>query len=166
MTRRLAIAALASTLAACATTDDPAKGGFISGIANLSDGTYERRQQALKTSLEDEQDVNAQKTREAERVNAQRDAVSAERTAAESRYAALQSELNGLKTKLAAARKRNAALKKETAALEGQIADLETKARMVQNDTFTPDPERQKRLEALRAEKEALEREVDMAIRR
>lgn len=56
-------AALAALIAlpGCARTDDPAKGGFFSGIANMSDGTYERRQQERKEALENAQDINQQK---------------------------------------------------------------------------------------------------------
>lgn len=164
--RHFLVAALAAGLAACATTDDPSKGGFMSGIKNLSDGTYQKRVDDRQKTLENEQDANLQQTRALERVNAQSADVKAERAAAEARYASFQRDLDGMRGRLAAAEKANAKKKGEVAALNKQVDALQAKTRMVQQDTFTPEADKQKRLEALRKEREALDLEVEMLIRR
>lgn len=164
--RHLGILALAACLAACATTDDPSKGGFVSGLKNLSDGTYQKRVDDRQKTLENEQDTNLQQTRALERANAQSADVKAERAAAEARYASFQRDLDGMRGKLATAEKANTKKKNEAAALNKQIDSLQAKTRMVQQDTFTPDPDKERRLEALRKEREALDLEVEMLIRR
>jgi chromosome segregation ATPase len=158
--------ALAAALTACATTDDPSKGGFFSGVKNLSSGTYEQRVNERQKTLENEQDTNTQQTRSLERANAQSADVKAERDAAEARYAGFRKELDGMRSRLAAAEKANTKKKAEVAALNKQIDALQAKTNMVQQDSFTPDAEKQKRLDSLRREREALDREVDMLIRR
>ncbi len=161
MTRRRPLClAAALLLGACnATTDDPAKGGFFSGLKGLSEGTYDRRLQERERSLQDEEDANLRSQRQAQRVAAQRDAVAAQRNAAEARSAALRKELGGLKARLGRAKADTAGLQRDIDALEARIA-------LVGQDSFTPEPEKLKRLEALRREKEALDREVEMAVRR
>ncbi|CDK97426.1 conserved protein of unknown function [Magnetospirillum gryphiswaldense MSR-1 v2] len=164
--RLLAVLGLTTTLAACATNDDPAKGGFFSGMKNLSDGTYDKRVNERQKTLENEQDVNLQQTRSLERANAQSADVKAERDAAEARYASFQRELTTMRSRLAAAEKANAKKKAEVAALNQQIDGLQAKTNMVEQDSVTNEAEKQKRLEALRREREALNREVDLLIRR
>lgn len=164
---RLAAAiALTSALAACATTDDPSKGGFFSGVKNLTDGTYQQRVDDRQKNLENEQDTNLQQTRALERTNAQSADIKAERNAAESRYASFQRELDGMRARLAAAEKANTKKKAEVATLNKQIDAIQAKTNMVQQDSFTPDSGKQARLDSLRKEREALEREVDLLIRR
>lgn len=160
------MAALAAGLAACATTDDPSKGGFLSGMKNLSDGTYQKRVDDRQKTLENEQDANLQQTRALERANAQSADVKAERDAAEARYASFQRDLDGMRSRLTASQAANAKKKTEVAALTKQIDTLQAKTRMVQMDSVTPDADKQKRLESLRKEREALDMEVEMLIRR
>jgi len=152
-------AALAATLVlgGCQTSEDPAKGGFFSGVANLSDGTYDKRQQERKQALENEQDANQQKQRELERTNAQRDAVAAERVRAEKKYAALTAEIKTLKSRLAKAQGNHATLQREADALQAKID-------MLKADSFTPEAEKKAQLDALRKEKADLENQVDAAI--
>jgi chromosome segregation ATPase len=164
--RTLAALGLACGVAACTTTDDPSKGGFISGMKNLSDGTYKNRVDERQKTLENEQDANLQQNRQLERVNAQSADLKAQRDAAEARYAGFQRELDGMRSRLAAAEKANARKKTEVASLNKQIDSLQAKTRMVEQDTFTPEPDKQQRLESLRREREALDREVEMLIRR
>lgn len=151
-------------LGACETSSDPSKGGFISGIKNLSDGTYERRVDERQKTLENEQDTNVQQNRALERVNAQGAAVRAEREAAEARYSAVRKDLDDLKAKLAKTEAGNARKKRQVADLNKQIDALAAKVQLVQQDSFTPDADRQKRLEALKRERDALDREVGLLV--
>lgn len=154
-------AALAALIAlpGCARTDDPAKGGFFSGIANMSDGTYERRQQERKEALENAQDINQQKQRELERTNAQRDAVAKQRAQVEAQAASLEKEVAALKSKLAAA-------KTQRGDLQRQADILQAKIDVLKQDTFTPPADKQARLDALTREKADLEKQIDTAIGR
>lgn len=168
MQSRTLLLALGATLAlsACQTNQDPSQGGFLSGVSNLSNGTYERRVQERQETLENEQDVNLQRNRSVERLNAQSADVRASRNAAEADYIEMNRELNSLRAKLAKAEAANASKKAEAAALQQQIDALAAKMKMVQQDTFTPDADKQTRLDALRRERSALEREVDLLVGR
>lgn len=155
------IAALAAAVAlgGCARSEDPAKGGFFSGIASMSDGTYDRRQQERKEALENEQDVNLQKQRELERTNAQKDAVATQRAQVEAQAAALDREMASLKAKLSKVSSQRADLRRQADILQAKIDVL-------QQDTFTPPADKQTRLDALRKEKTELEKQIDTAIGR
>lgn len=155
------IAALAALVAlgGCARSEDPAKGGFFSGIANMSDGTYDRRQQERKEALENEQDVNLQKQRELERTTAQKEAVATQRAQVEAQAAALEREVATLKSRLAKA-------KTQRGDLQRQADILQAKIDVLQQDTFTPPADKAARLDALRKEKADLEKQIDTAIGR
>lgn len=157
---------LALSVSACATNDDPSKGGFFSGVKNLSDGTYSQRVDERKKTLEDAQDQNVQQQRALDRANSERDAVAAQRGAAESKLTAMNNDLAALQKKLAAAKTANAKAKRDVADLQDQVSDLQQRVDMVKQDSFTPDAEKQARLDKLKKEKEALESQIDMALRR
>lgn len=158
--------ALALAVSGCTTSEDPAQGGFLSGVKNLSDGTYQNRVDQRQKALEDEQDKNTQQSRTAERLAAQSADVKAQREAAEAKYTDFQRSLTTTRNKLATAEKANSKKKTEAASLNRQIDSLEKKIKLLQQDTFTPDADKQKRLEDLRKEREMLEREVDLLVRR
>jgi chromosome segregation ATPase len=168
MTSRTLLLALGTTLAlsACQTNQDPSQGGFLSGISNLNNGTYERRVQERQEALENEQDINLQRNRSVERLNAQSADVRASRNAAEADYLQMNRDLSSMRSRLAKAQAANASKKAEADALQKQIDALAAKAKMVQQDTFTPEADKQARLDALRAERQALEREVDLLVGR
>lgn len=146
-------------LSACAPNKDPAQGGVLSGIGNLISGGYEERVKERRETLENEQDLNTQKQREHERTLQEQESVAADRAAVEKRYAALQKELRDLKRTLGKAEKYNGDLKEEIEALEAKIAQL-------RSDPVTPEPEKRKRLDALRQQKDGLSRQVDRALGR
>ncbi|MBN2752767.1 MAG: hypothetical protein JXQ84_08670 [Rhodospirillaceae bacterium] len=152
-------ACVAATVAlgGCATHDDPAKGGFFSGIVNLSDGTYTKRQQDRQTALENEQDANLQKQRELDRTNAQKDAMAAQRAQTERRYAVLEGEIKVLKAKLVKAKGSHADLQRQADILKAKID-------MLRNDPASSEAEKAERLKALRQEKADLENQIDLAI--
>lgn len=163
---RLAAAVLTLALASCAAETDPHKGGFFSGLKNLADGTYDRRVAERQTTLENEQDTNLQQNRALERAKEQSASVAADRKAAEDRYAAFTRELADLKKRLSQGIANNATKTREAADLTKRIAALEAKIKMVQQDSVTPDAAKAQRLDALKRESEALDREVEMLIHR
>lgn len=148
-------------LMGCSTTDDPNKGGFVSGLMGVS-GAYDRRQQALDEKLQDEKDITTQKQRELERANAEKDATAAQRSVKEQKYAALQKDLAALRKRVKDAAAKDAQMRKEADRLNAEISDIEARARMAQRSPLS-DQDNQKRLEQLQKEKAALERELDLA---
>lgn len=160
------VVALSFALVGCSTNDDPAKGGFFSGVKNLTDGTYSQRVDERKKTLEDAQDQNTQQQRSLDRTNSERDAVAAQRTASETKLATMNKDLAAIRKKLASANSANAKAKRDVADLQQQVSDLQAKVDTVKQDSFTPDAEKKARLDALQKEKEALESQVDMALHR
>lgn len=143
--------------AGCARTEDPAQGGFFSGLANMTDGTYDRRQQARHEALENEQDKNLQQQRELERTNAHRDALAAERARIEADAAGLDREVAALKAKLARAKSSRNDLSHQADVLQGQIDVL-------RRDSFSPPADKQARLQELQKQKAELEKQIDTLI--
>lgn len=143
----------------CVNDGDPAKGGFLSGMAHMTTGTYEKRKMEREEALQDQNDEKLRNERTLARVEAEGDAVAAQRRAAEKRFSAFSADLAALRKRISGAKLANVAIERDIKALEAKMA-------MLQQDTFTPEPERQVRLDQLRKEKELLEQQVDLAIRR
>lgn len=144
-------------LNACATTEcDPSRGGFVRGIGCSADGKYSARQQEKQQTLSEEQQRSDELKANYEATQTDQARVRRERQAAERKYAALQDDLTTMREKLAAAKVTNVALENELAALENEV-------RLLQQDAFTPEADKQARLEKLRRRKELLESEVETA---
>jgi chromosome segregation ATPase len=95
--------ALAAGLAACQVNEDPAEGGFISGVTNLATGGYEERideREAELGTLEGEQSALELRAAEIRRQQAELDA---EIASAEGQLATLRRRLADLRLQLAAA---------------------------------------------------------------
>jgi septal ring factor EnvC (AmiA/AmiB activator) len=147
---------LAVFVSACTTAEcDPSQGGFIRGIACT--GKYEQRQEEKQATLTEEQVRQKTIQDDYTRTKAEQDATERKRKAAERKYAALQSDLDAMRAKLSRSKTANKDL-------ERKIADLEAKNKLLQDDTFSPEAEKEKQLQKLRGQKEALEREVDLAL--
>jgi septal ring factor EnvC (AmiA/AmiB activator) len=92
------VAALALVVAGCATSQDPAEGGFISGVQNLSDGTYAKR-------VEEKEKTVAEKSAEAGSLEAEKSRLEAEIGATETDLAAARREVIRLRYALTSAKK-------------------------------------------------------------
>ncbi|WP_114393941.1 hypothetical protein [Oleisolibacter albus] len=159
MTRVGAILAASLLLSACQTDADPSKGGFLSGVQGITSGGYEQRLQDKQQSLENAQDQQVQRQREVERLTAQQQAVARQRTQAEQKLAALNSDLDKAQAKLSTARK-------DTSKLKQQVESLKKRIALAEQNPYLDDGEKARQLETLRKEKEALEQEVDLAVKR
>lgn len=158
--RWLVIAVVAFAIGACSTMEcDPSRGGFVRGIGCAASGSYGERQQQKQATLQQEQQRQQSLHSEYQRTTDEQAVVRAERQAAERKYASLQSDLKAMKAKLAKSKSGNQDL-------EQKLAELEAKTDLLQKDTFTPDNQKQEQLNRLRAEKDALETEIDQALQR
>lgn len=126
----------AVVVAACATTDDPSRGGFVSGVQGLSSGAYEERIREREANLE--------------RMRALQQDLEQE-----------SSELEALKRQrqqqLADERRKLEALDRDTRALEQRLVDLEAE----QGASDRRLPELQRRLQDLQARLAQQQRAVD-----
>lgn len=147
---------LAVFVSACATGDcDPSQGGFIRGIGCT--GKYEERQEQKQATLIQEQGRQQSIQDDYAKARSEQAAVRQQRQEAERKYAALQNDLDAMKSKLARSKSTNKDL-------ERKIAELEAKNKMLREDTFSPQVEKEKQLQKLKGQKEALEKEVDLAL--
>lgn len=90
-------------LSACAApSQNPADGGFVSGVKNLSDGTYERRVQEREAAVKAGEDQTFVLQGETRDVAAETARVEAEIAAAEGELAAAKREIVRLRYELAA----------------------------------------------------------------
>jgi len=102
--RWLAATGAVVLLSACATTDDPREGGFISGVQGLSSGTYERRVREREDNLEKLRAMQQELEREG---------------------AALETEKSAREQALAQERRKLAELDGDIRSLEARLAELD-----------------------------------------
>lgn len=154
------LAVVALGLSGCATIDcDPSQGGYLRGIGCSAGGAYEQRQQEKLVVLSEERARQAQLDSDYRRAVAEQKTVRAQRGSAERQYAAFRSDLDKMSLRLSRSKTRKSGLERE-------IADLKAQAKMLEKDTFTPESEKAERLDRLMRQKAALEREIDMALKR
>jgi septal ring factor EnvC (AmiA/AmiB activator) len=123
-------------LAACATSENPADGGLVSGVRNLSDGTYERRIEEREARVEAERAETAA-------LEGERDAVAAE-------TARIEAEIARTEGELATARRDLVRLRYE-AESRGREIPPEVEAKVVAVTTAkAEEPDPAARLESLR----------------
>lgn len=157
----VALGGVGSTLAVgCATTEcDPSQGGYLRGIGCTASGAYEQRQVEKRELVDQERWRQSDLEADYQRTQAEQAAVRKQRQAAEKRYAALQHELDGLRKRLKQGKANNQKL-------EAEIDDLKRQTDLLEKDSFTPDAKKAARLNELQRQKEALERQVDLAVGR
>lgn len=151
-------------LAACNTSQDPARGGFVSGISGLASGSYEERRLQKETELKREQ-ARAQQLREEQAATeTEREAAAREREAAERRLSALAQDLDRLDHRLQEALRDERADGERIGALRGEVADLERQRRLLAADPVATGSEKARRLSELEERKAALERALTAAL--
>lgn len=114
-------------LAAC--SQDPARAGFFGGLSNMASGTYDQRQQALETQLQDTQDQQVQKQRELERVQSQQADVQRQYQALQQRYAAVNRDVVRLRKTIQSGVKN----KEKAAVLARKLDQVEQETRLLQS---------------------------------
>lgn len=137
-------------LGGCARTEDPARAGFFSGIANLADGTYERRGAELDRRAADSEAQARYLEQRAAALETERRQLDAEEQALRARTARLDAELAAMRRRLAEARRQQGADQARLAELQARADAL--RRRQEQVEQAPPDP-------ALTAEIERIERE-------
>lgn len=80
-------------LAACASSENPADGGFLSGVQNISDGTYERRVEEREATVDEGREETAALETEREDVAEETARVEAELARAEGEVEAARRDL-------------------------------------------------------------------------
>lgn len=112
----------------CATTNDPAKGGFISGVAALANGAYDDRLEQKEYTLEEERQRSNELRYQANKSKQDRAAAEQELAAIQTRYEMLNHQMEELRTQVNAARRtknlderKYRQLLSETEALEKQM---------------------------------------------
>lgn len=114
-------------LGAC--SQDPARAGFFGGLSNMASGTYDQRQQALETQLQDTQDQQVQKRRELERMQSHQADVQRQYQTLQQRYAAVNDDVVRLRKTLQTGIKN----KEKAAVLARKLDQIEQETRLLQS---------------------------------
>lgn len=152
---------LALGVAGCATDPNPAKGGFIDGLAGLSNGTYQNRANQREQNLTEMRDSSAR----LEAQNRDLQMALAESKATEKSYRAelaeLQGELTTLDSRLKKAKARNQAQAAQKKELEIRLANLKGRTQVIHTrSTSANDAAVQAELNRLKAEKDVLKQQI------
>lgn len=131
---RAALALGSLALGACQTNDDPAEGGLIDGIANLSTGGYQKRLDERQSTLTEAEQRQATLRDEAAAADARRARAASELAAAETQLASLDGELRELSDELLKAETSGRLKKTEKERLEREVEDLKDRLALVSNN--------------------------------
>ncbi len=101
------------TLTACATTDDPRKGGFFGGIGGLSSGAYETRVQQRQDELNRQKNISDELKQES---------------------SSLENEARAKESELATEQKRLADMEEKLSALQADVDKLKARSEKQKND--------------------------------
>lgn len=153
-------------LAGCAATDDPAEGGFFTGMANLSSGAYEERLDRKRGELDAAQTEHARLEEHAAGVERDRAAVSAELAAAEQRLAVLRADMDDLDRRIEDASAGAALDQQELNRLNEELADLKQSERLLATDPVVGIDAKAKRIDELERRKKVLEETLAKALAR
>ena len=124
-------AALAATLAlaACEVTDDPRRGGLVSGIWGLSTGAYDERLEERETRLEAERRSNEDLERDLEDLQREEARLAAQKDVFNATMVRLARKLHDLEAELRAFERSESADRAKVMELEADIRDLERRHR-------------------------------------
>lgn len=145
----------------CATNPDPAKGGFIDGLAGLSGGTYQTRVDQRQQNLDQMRQASTQL--EAQNRDLQQNLASSKATEQSYRaeLAQLQGDLTGLDSQLKKAKAKSQAQAAQKKDLDQKLADLKAKTQaMSTKSAGANEAALQEELNKLKAEKETLKQQI------
>ncbi|MCB2100625.1 MAG: hypothetical protein KDE22_07130 [Rhodobacterales bacterium] len=165
MWQRLTALVGAGLLAAgCQTTDDPSKGGYLSGINALNTGAYDRRLEDKRNTLEAERQRGRALDQDLRRSRAEQARLSEQTAAAERQLANLRTELNGLERRIAEATRNHSASQSELAALKDEIDDLQRSRSLLAADPVVDVETKRRRLADLERRRALLEKALEEAL--
>ena len=165
MWHRMAGVTLAGLVAAgCQTTDDPSRGGYLSGVSALNTGAYDRRLEAKRETLDAERNRGRALDRDLQRTRAEQARLSGERDAAERDLATLRTELNGLQRRIDQATRNRSANRAELAALRDEIEDLQRSRSLLAADPVADTNTKRQRLAELERRRALLEQALEEAL--
>lgn len=138
---------------------DPAQGGFFRGVGCSASGAYGDRQEQRYASLRQERMQQDVLRKEYSDVLQEQEDTSAQRAALQGQYAALQRDLRSLQASLRTSRS-------SSTSLEQQVSRLQAAATKGQAGASASNAESAARLKELQQQRDALEREIEIALGR
>jgi len=147
---------VALPLGGCQTSEDPAQGGFFSGLSGLSSGAYERRLQSRQAELVSAQQSQTGLRAQTERAHAEQAEVKASLAKNEREMQALQNDVQRLRTQLAKERRQQKAGQNAVGEMEREVEQLGAQLALLQKAPGLSDKQQQERLNSLKQRYETL----------
>lgn len=151
----MALAAL--LLAGCEANPDPARGGFASGVAGLSSGSYQARLDQKEAELTAAEAERAALEEEAAIAEREQTRVSSQVDEAEKRLAKLRRDVAKLEKQIANASRQQRLSGKELAALEAEVQDLRLARNLLESDPVVDIETKRQRIAKLEKRQRLLE---------
>jgi chromosome segregation ATPase len=145
------------TTGGCATTSDPSKGGFVSGVTSLSRGAYEERLEQKKQVLQQEQSRLDQLQSEAARSEQDKLDADQELSIIENCSKALRRQIVDLRRKVEKARHAQSKDVEEYRQLFSEVQALEEEISLVSTNPTLSRHEKLEEIDALTRKRAALE---------
>jgi outer membrane murein-binding lipoprotein Lpp len=150
------VACLAVWLAGCATSADPHKGGFVSGVVGLAGGGYQRRIDEREGTYQGELNAQERLKAEARALEQERAAVRGDLDRAKARLASQERRIAQERARLTAERQKSAATRKRLR----QLDQAQAKATRTKGELRSVRPEDQP-VTDLKTRTQDINRELD-----
>ncbi len=148
------------SLCSCATTSNPAKGGFFSGVQGLTSGEYQNRVNQKQSSLEQLKETGSELRSRQQDLSQRSAALSSEEKAYRRQLAQMNDDLANLQARLRKARLRTRSGQARRVKLEKNIDTLQVQIQGQEQQSGLSEDQIRQQLESLMQEKSRLEREI------
>lgn len=144
-------------LTACATSEDPAKGDFFSGLKGLSTGAYEQRLEQKQSELDASRSEATRQRQELETIEAETARTRMQREQAEERLDALSDSLEVMRRKLVKAEHAGKIDAAQLRHLDDEIASLQQAQSLIKSSPNLEIEAKTRRITDLEQRKKRLE---------
>lgn len=147
-------------LCGCATSSNPAEGGFLSGVQGLTSGEYQNRVNQKQGSLEQLQESGSQLRSQQENLSQQSAALTSQEKSYRRKLSRMNHDLRKMQARLRKARVKTQSGQVQKVKLEKNLNDLQVQIRVQEHQTGLSEDQLQQQLAGLNQEKSRLEHEI------
>jgi chromosome segregation ATPase len=147
-------------LCGCATSSNPAEGGFFSGVHGLTSGEYQNRVNQKQGSLEQLQENGSQLRSQQENLSQQSAALTSQEKSYRRKLSRMNHDLKRMQARLRKARVKTQSGQVQKVKLEKNLNDLQVRIRVREHQTGLTEDQLQQQLAGLNQEKSRLEHQI------